>query len=190
MEVTGIMRIITGSAKGRKLRAPEGLDTRPTADRVKESIFNIIASKIYDAKILDLFAGTGNLGLEAISRGSNECTFIEFNKNTFNILNENIKVLEFNEKSKSYNNDAKAALSILHKKEEIFDVIFLDPPYGKKLIETSIIDIDKFNMLDNGGIIISEYDINDVIPDVIGKIKIYRTEKYGRTKVSFWTEGE
>jgi len=95
------MRIITGIAKGRKIMAPEGMDTRPTSDRVKESLFNILDNKIdiYEKKVLDLFAGTGNLGIEAISRGAVMCTLIEQNKNTFKILKENINTLNFNEKS-------------------------------------------------------------------------------------------
>lgn len=183
------MRIITGSAKGRKIKAPEGLDTRPTADRVKQSIFNIIALKIREAKVLDLFAGTGNLGLEAISQGASSCTFVEHNKTTFGILNENIEMLNFNSRVEKYNGEAIASLGNLANKGRDYDVIFLDPPYGKGLIEAALIEIDKKNMLTQDGLIVSEYDVNDVIPEKIGGLKIYRTIKYGRTKISLWERG-
>jgi 16S rRNA (guanine966-N2)-methyltransferase len=184
------MRIITGIAKGRKIKAPEGLDTRPTADRVKQSLFNIIASKIYDAVVLDLFAGTGNLGLEAISQGARACTFVEQNKNSYGILTENIVLLGFESKIEKYRGEAIEALSIFSKRELTFDLIFLDPPYGKGLIDAAIKEIDKYGLLNIKGVIVSEYDIDDVIPEKIGKIAVYRTVKYGRTKVSFWTREE
>lgn len=186
------MRIITGIAKGRKIMAPEGMDTRPTSDRVKESLFNILDNKIdiYGKNVLDLFAGTGNLGIEAISRGALMCTLIEQNKNTFKTLKENINTLNFNEKSEAYNQDAFSALEIFKKNNKKYDIIFLDPPYGKGLIEKAIEKIANIDLLENNGIIVSEYDENDIIPENISSIKKYRTEKYGRTKISFWTKEE
>lgn len=181
------MRIITGIAKGRKLKAPEGLDTRPTADRVKQSLFNIISSRIIDSDVLDLFAGTGNLGLEALSQGAKACTFIEFNKTTYKVLKENIEALSFKDKAETYSEDAVTVLRMLNKKNKIFDIIFLDPPYSKGLIELSVAEIEKLGLLNKEGIIVSEYDINDTIPDRIGKIVNNRTVRYGRTKVSFWS---
>lgn len=180
------MRIITGIAKGRKLIAPEGMDTRPTADRVKQSVFNIISLKLIQSSVLDLFAGTGNLGLEAISQGAKGCTFVENNKSTYNILLKNINELGFSDKSIVLKRDAIESLKQLQQKNTCFDIIFLDPPYSKGLVETAIYEIERFSMLSNDGIIISEYDINDPIPNKIGKISIYRTVKYGRTKISFW----
>lgn len=182
----GNMRIITGIAKGRKLNTPDGMDTRPTADRVKESLFNIIASKIRGARVLDLYAGTGNLGLEAISQGASSCIFVEHNRTTYNILNENIMMLGFQDKTEKNNGDAIATLGVLHRKDKKFEVILLDPPYGMGLITTSLVNIDKYELLGIDGIIVGEYDINDVVPEKIGKLALYRTEKYGRTKISFW----
>lgn len=100
------MRIITGIAKGRKLTAPEGNNTRPTLDRVKESLFNIISNQISDSKVLDLFAGSGSLGLECISRGANLCIFCEKDKNTFKYLKENVINLGFSSSCELYNHDA------------------------------------------------------------------------------------
>lgn len=182
------MRIITGIAKGRKIIAPEGMDTRPTSDRVKESVFNIISKKVYGARVLDLFSGTGNLGLEAISRGAEWCTFIEKNKITHKILLENVNNLGFSEKCEVYSRDAFDVLEMLGKNSEKYDIIFLDPPYSKGLIERAIIKISENSLINNKGIIMSEYDENDVIPENINGINIFRTEKYGRTKISFWTK--
>jgi 16S rRNA (guanine966-N2)-methyltransferase len=182
------MRIITGIAKGRRIKAPEGMDTRPTTDRVKESLFNIISKKIFEAKVLDLFAGTGNLGLESISRGAHKCTFVESTKATLKILRENIEGLDFQDKSEVYSQDAFAALKILSRNNEKYDLIFLDPPYSKGFVNKAIKEIDELDLLSDDGIVVSEYDMIDPIPDSIGKIKIYRTEKYGKTKISFWSK--
>lgn len=182
------MRIITGSAKGRKIKAPEGMDTRPTADRVKEALFNIISGKIYNSTVLDLFAGTGNLGIEAISRGAEKCTFVEHNKKTFDILKENVYDLGFGQSVEYYNQDAFAAvqkISVLNKK---YDIVFLDPPYSMGLVEKSIQMIYKLDILNDEAIIVSEYDIKDNIPEKIGSIVKYRQEKYGRTYIALWAK--
>lgn len=186
------MRIITGSMKGRKIKAMEGTNTRPTSDRVKESLFNILINKldIRGKSVLDLFAGTGNLGLEALSREAMGCVFVEKDKNAYNVLKINIEALNFLSKSQCYNQDAFYAIKIIAKNNKKFDIIFLDPPYGKGYVEQAIRKISEFDLLACNGIIISEYDENDEIPELIENIKIFRTEKYGRTKISFWTKEE
>lgn len=184
------MRIITGIARGRIIKAPEGMNTRPTSDRVKESLFNIISKKIKNSTVLDLFAGTGNLGLESISRGAEKCTFVENNKNAYKNLKENIELLKFQDMSETYFQEAFTTLKTLQKINQKFDIIFLDPPYGKGLIESSIKEINNLEILNPEGIIVSEYDAEDIVPESIGEIKIYRTESYGRTKISFWTKEE
>ncbi|MEF9933663.1 MAG: 16S rRNA (guanine(966)-N(2))-methyltransferase RsmD [Clostridium sp.] len=180
------MRIISGSAKGRKLKTPEGLDTRPTSDRVKQSVFNIILKHIFDARVLDLFGGTGNLGIESISRGCENCVFCEENKKSFEILKENVKTLGFEDKASIYNRDGFKVLKQLADENKQFDVIFLDPPYGKGLVEKSIGEIHRFNLLSDDGIIIAEYDNVDNLVEKIGDITVYRTEKYGRIRISFF----
>jgi 16S rRNA (guanine966-N2)-methyltransferase len=182
------MRIITGIAKGRKIKSPEGMGTRPTLDRVKVSIFNILNNRINGAKVLDLFAGTGSLGLEALSRRAETCTMVEWHKPTYNILNENINILGFEKNSITYNIDAIEVLGKLNKKTESFDIIFLDPPYGENLVNTSVLYIDKYNLLSADGVIMSKYDSTDTITEKIGNIKVYRTIKYGRSVVSFWSK--
>lgn len=180
------MRIITGIAKGRIIKAPEGKNTRPTSDRVKQALFNIISKEIYGSKVLDLFSGTGNLGLEALSRGAEFCTFVENNNATYKILSSNIENLGFLSKSELYKGDAFNVLKILKKANKKYDIIFLDPPYSMELVEKSIKEISELMLLEEGGIIVSECDENDIIPERINDIKIFRSEKYGRTKIYFW----
>lgn len=184
------MRIITGIAKGKKLRAPEGLGTRPTADRVKQSLFNMLSGKLIEATVLDLFAGTGNLGLEAISQRASYCCFVEQDRKAYSILSQNIAELGFQKYSETHLGDALEYVARLGAKQKQFDLIFLDPPYGKSLIQIAITSILKHSLLSEDGIIISEYDIEDQIPERIGEIEMYRTVKYGRTKLSFWRRVE
>ncbi|SEF67376.1 Conserved hypothetical protein 95 [Caloramator fervidus] len=177
------MRIITGEAKGRIIKAPPGLNTRPTSDRVKESIFNIISKKIADSYILDMFAGTGNLGLEALSRGAKFCTFIELDRLAYSFLVDNVKSLNYQEKSEVFYGDAFKILKGINKK---YDIIFLDPPYGKSMVEKAINLIFEEGIFGDETLIVSELDVKDIIPEKIGCFINYRTEKYGRTKVAFW----
>lgn len=183
------MRIISGTAKGRKLETLEGLNTRPTSDRVKESVFNIILRDIFDANVLDLFGGIGSLGIEALSRGAKHCTFVEENKNAYKVLKENIEKLEFQNKSELYQTDAFGALKTFGRIEKQFDIIFLDPPYGKGYVEKSIKEIDKLNLTNDNSLIISELDNIDNIPESIGDFKVDRIKKYGRVKMAFWKRG-
>lgn len=184
------MRIITGIAKGRKLMVPEGNNTRPTLDRVKESLFNIISNNISDSNVLDLFAGSGGLGLECISRGAKLCIFCEKDKNTFSYLRQNVINLGFSSYCELYNHDAFFVLKKCSQRNLKFDIVFLDPPYGKGLIEKAIKSISDYNLLNKDGIIITEYDEKDILPDKIENFIKYRNEKYGRVRISFWTEEE
>lgn len=182
------MRIITGIAKGRIIKAPDGLNTRPTSDRVKEALFNIISKKIYGARVLDLFTGTGNLGLEAISRGAEMCTFVEKNNNAYKILASNIEMLGFIFTSELYRGDAFDVLETIGKVNKKYDIIFLDPPYSMGLVEKSVKKISELMIMEQNGVIVSECDEKDIIPEKINDIKTYRIEKYGRTKIYFWNK--
>ncbi len=180
------MRIITGIAKGRRIEAPEGEGTRPTADKVKGALFNILQTKVIDATVLDMFSGTGNLGLEALSRGSRNCIFIEKDHKAFTILKKNIESLGFQESCEAYRQDAFTAIEKLSRRNIFPDIIFLDPPYGKEMIIKAIEEISRLEILEHNGIIVSEHDETDNLPERIGGIEAYRTEKYGRTRLTFW----
>ena len=125
------MRVISGSARGHKLKAPEGLTTRPTTDRIKESLFNIIAGDLYQCKFLDLFSGSGAMGIEALSRGADKAVFVDKDRKSISIINDNLKATRLDNKAQVLNCDVSTAVSKLKSLNEKFDIIFMDPPYGK-----------------------------------------------------------
>ena len=146
------MRVITGLAKGRKLKTPKDYAVRPTTDNVKESVFNIIQNDIAGRKALDLFAGTGQLGIEAISRGASFCTFVDNSKNSLSIIRENINICSFGDKSEVIAADSVDFLKRCNK----YDLIFIDPPYDSDLYGKVLENIKLFDILTEGGIIILE----------------------------------
>lgn len=176
------MRIISGQSRGRKLKTLEGMNTRPTADRVKESLFNIIGNNIVDSKVLDLFAGSGALGLEALSRGASECVFVDSSKDAINIIKENIKLCRQEVNSRVINDDYMLALKLVSNKK--FDFIFVDPPYSKG-IEIKVLE-NVENILADEGIVIVETDQADILPDEVNNLIKYDARKYGRTIISFF----
>lgn len=175
------MRIISGSARGLKLATLEGTETRPTLDRVKEPLFSIIQTKIKDAKVLDLFAGSGALGLEALSRGAQSAVFTDISKRAVEVINQNIKKMKFEEKSVVLNQSYEKTLKDLASESKEFDLIFLDPPYASGLLENAIQEIISYNLLSKEGIIIVETDMESELQKVqnIG-LHIKDIRKYGR----------
>lgn len=180
------MRIIAGEAKGRNLKSPTGRQTRPTSDRVKESMFNILGDRVPDARVLDLFAGTGNLGLEAISRGAKLSVFIDDNRDSIKIIYDNIKLLKYESCCEVYHNNALSALNILNKKDKSFDIIFIDPPYHSDIIPKILETISEAGIMSEYGVIISEHDIKDYLPEKVLNMERYRYTVYGDTALSFY----
>jgi 16S rRNA (guanine(966)-N(2))-methyltransferase RsmD len=180
------LRIIAGEAKGRRIIAPPGRDIRPTSDRVKESLFNILGDKVPDSVVLDLFAGTGNLGLESLSRGAKLSIFIDSNRESIKLIYENIKLLKFEEACEVYHNDASSALTILNRKGVLFDIIFVDPPYHKNMVPVVINKISELGLLKDDGVIAAEHDVKDLLPDRISDIVSYKTSIYGDTGLTFY----
>lgn len=178
------MRVISGSARGRKLKAPEGLTTRPTTDRIKESLFNIIAADLYECRFLDLFSGSGSMGIEAISRGAKKAVFVDNNRNSVAVINENIKATRFEERAEVMNCDVSNAIARLGSLGEKFDIIFMDPPYNKGLVESALTYIVKENILADDGYIIAEQSQEDKIPEVQG-LEVFRIKDYKITKMTF-----
>ena len=177
------MRIISGTAKGTKLYTLDGLNTRPTLDRVKESVFNIIQNDIYDSKVLDLFSGSGAIGLEFASRGAKEVYLCDNSKDACDIINKNVSKTHLAENVKIFNLDF---LSLIKKLEnEKFDVIYLDPPYKTDFLEKAIKELIKYKNLDNETLIIAETDEESIIKKIskIKEIKIIDKRKYGRVFV-------
>lgn len=180
------MRIISGEAKGRKLLSPVGMGTRPTLDRIKESIFNIIQNYVPGAKAIDVFAGTGSLGLEAVSRGAKECYLIDKGDETFKFLKQNVENLGFSDRCKCLNLDSYDALRQLGGKGEKFDLIFVDPPYLKNMIPPAVDIIFEKDMLQRDGLIVAKIDSSEEVYNGNGEITLVDFRKYGNTSVCFY----
>lgn len=175
------MRVITGSARGRKLKELEGYETRPTTDRVKEGIFNIIQFDIEGRKILDLFAGTGQLGIEALSRGAAGAVFIDQRRDAAALVKENLKLTGFVQNSRVICGDAAAFLSST---KERFDLIFVDPPYAANLWKNTLEAISQFDILSNHGIIVCESPLNQEMPPMSPPYFRRRVYRYGKIKIT------
>ena len=181
------MRVISGTARGKKLISLEGLDTRPTLDRVKEAVFNILQFNLKNAKILDLFSGSGALAIEALSRGANKAVLCDYSKNAVKIINKNLEDTRLKEKAEVLNKDYLETLKILKKQTEKFDIIFLDPPYKTDYIYMAIDKILEYNLLAEDGIIVAETDDENKIEEIkkIEGIEIYDARKYGIVHIIF-----
>ena len=184
------MRVISGTAKGTKLNSVESLSTRPTLDRVKEPLFSIILNYIEDANVLDLFAGSGALGIETLSRGAKKCVFCDKSFESIKMLKKNLQKTRLEEKSIIINKDYKKCIETLEK--EKFDVIFIDPPYKQNIGVDSIKLILNNKMLSKDGIIILETDEEqrDLKQlEELEKVEIKDVRKYGRVRLIFLHEG-
>lgn len=180
------MRIIAGKARGHKLIPPATMETRPTLDRVKEAMFSSIQLYIPDGIILDVFAGTGSLGLEAASRGAKEVYLVDKSSTTYPLLNKNIKNLKFQDFCTALNMDSYDALKTLAKKGLKFDIIFIDPPYCKEMIPEAMKIIKENEMLQEDGIIVTKIDSIEEIYEGYEDIKLNKSKKYGNTTVCYY----
>jgi len=181
------MRIIGGELKGKKLTPFRGDLTRPTADRVRESIFNICASKISNANVLDLFAGTGALGLEALSRGAASAVFIDFAPNAVKTISKNIESCRMADRAKVIKWDILKNLNCFYGKHSIYDLIFMDPPYNENAIGPVLKNLMNLDVLQNDATIIIEHAVSKSIPENIDGYNLTDQRKYGKTLVSFLT---
>lgn len=180
------MRIIGGLARGTKLYTLEGINTRPTLDRVRESLFNIIQNNIKDSVLLDLFSGSGAIGLESISRGARKAVLCDKNKQAIQIISKNVEKLRAKEKVEVLCIDYER---YLNSTKEQFDYIYIDPPYNTNYISSSIQIINDRDLLTENGIVIAETDEKERVEEEISKfnisINIYDTRKYGRAWLIF-----
>lgn len=184
------MRIISGSARGRKLLSPPTSETRPTLDRVKEAMFNIIQLYTRDSIVLDMFSGSGSLGLEAVSRGAKKCYLIDKSPSTFPMLKQNVDTLNFQEQCVCLNMDSYLALKDFNKKGIGFDIIFIDPPYRKDMIPVAIKEIQDLGLLKKDGIIVTKIDTIEEIFNGCSQIVLSDKRKYGNTTVCFYKHRE
>lgn len=184
------MRVIGGTARGRRLLAPRGLDTRPTSDKVKEALFSILAGMfgpLDGSSVLDVFAGTGNLGIEAMSRGAGQAVFIDAGREAAAVLAKNLDATGFSDRSTILAQDFRAAFTRLERAGQNFRLVFLDPPYGKGLLEKSLDQLAESTLLDEGAVVVAELSSREEIGSDFGSLHQCDRRVYGDTALTFFT---
>jgi len=177
------MRVITGKARGIQLKTPEGMLTRPTADRVKEALFSIINFDIPGAKVLDLFGGTGQLGIEALSRGAASAVFVDVREESCKLIRENLKRTKLEQDAKVIRSDY---LDYLSRCREQYNIIFLDPPYAEVFLENAIKRITEIDILQSDGIIVAERPLGKELPWEFEGYTRSRDYKYGKVLLTIY----
>ncbi|MBQ8681904.1 MAG: 16S rRNA (guanine(966)-N(2))-methyltransferase RsmD [Bacilli bacterium] len=179
------MRVISGKLKGRVLKGYNIEGTRPTMDRVKESLFASIQDYVEDAVVLDLFAGSGNLGIEAISNGASICYFVDYNKECIKAINDNIKLFNIEDDCKVFHKDYKNALKAFKDNNIKFDIIFIDPPYKYNIKNELLTIIYNSNLLNKNGIIVFEYQTDEELENT-NNYELLKNKKYGDKYISIY----
>ena len=177
------MRVITGKARGIQLKTPDGMQTRPTSDRVKEALFSIIHFDIPGAKVLDLFGGTGQLGIEALSRGADNAVFVDAREDACKIIRENLKRTKMEAQGKVVRSDY---LEYLRRSREKFDIIILDPPYAEVFLENALNCIAEIDILQSGGIIVTERPLGKELLCEFEGLTRSKDYKYGNTLLTLY----
>jgi 16S rRNA (guanine(966)-N(2))-methyltransferase RsmD len=177
------MRVITGKARGVALKTPDGMQTRPTADRVKEALFSIIQFEIPCARVLDLFGGTGQLGIEALSRGAQSAVFVDASEKACALIKENLKRTKLQDCGKVIRSDY---VEYLDRCREKFDIVFLDPPYAEVFLENALKRLSEIDILQTGGIIIAERPLDKELPWVFPGFTRSKDYKYGKTLLTIY----
>ena len=180
------MRVVSGTCKGRSLKAVTGTGTRPTTDKVKESIFNMIGPYFEGGRVLDLFAGSGGLGIEALSRGMEHGIFVDRDYAAFQTVKANLELCKLMDRAEVYKNDSQRALKALIKRELAFELIVLDPPYKQQKLVELLEEISEARILNNDGYIICEHSHDVTLPERIGGFSIKRKEVYGIIAITIY----
>lgn len=181
------MRVITGTARGVQLKTPDGMLTRPTTDRVKEALFSIIHFEIPGAKVLDLFGGTGQLGIEALSRGAKSAVFVDAQESACKIIRENLKRTKLEKEGRVIRGDY---LQYLARCTEKFDIILLDPPYAEVFLENALKRITEIDILESNGIIVAERPLGKELPWTFEGFTRSKDYKYGNTLLTLYRKAE
>ena len=177
------MRVITGKARGRKLKTLDGLDVRPTTDRVKEGLFNIIQFDLPTAHFLDLFGGSGQIGIEALSRGAEYAVFVDESRAAQQVIKENLQATGLYQQAKVLAMDAKAFLNTTKEK---FRIVFLDPPYSQGILQDILPQV--LRVMEPEGMILCEHLKEEELPDRVGNYSLKKAYAYGRIRISLYCE--
>lgn len=177
------MRVITGTARGKRLQELPGMDTRPTTDRVKEGLFNVIQFQIPGQRVLDLFAGTGQLGIECLSRGAVWCDFVDASEKAAAVVRGNVRTCGMEGRSAVHRTDFER---FLHSSREPYGLIFLDPPYQTGLLERALAHIAEIDIVSGNGIIVCESPVEEKLPELPAPYEKGREYRYGRIKLTLY----
>ena len=183
------MRVIAGKYKGRHFASPKGTAVRPTRDRVKESIFSILQNRVIDSRFLDLCAGTGNIGIEALSRGAKQVTFLDKSLKCIQLIEQNLKWLglDFNQPEvQLIQADVIEGINQFQQQSETFELIYLDPPYDSDLYNQCLSYISDTCVLETSGILLVEHRKHTNLPSIFGRLCCFRTKQYGDTCLGFY----
>ena len=180
------MRVIAGAAKGRRLKVPKGLTLRPTAARVKEALFNILPHDLSGFRVLDLFAGTGNLSIEALSRGAAGALLVDASHKAEKVLRENLEASGFSDRSKVWVSPVMRSLRLLSGRGERFNLIFLDPPYDKGWVNKILRMISQGELLKETGILVAEHSLREKVEEDVDPLVLKDQRRYGTTHLSFF----
>lgn len=184
------MRVISGSAKGRKLKAPPGLDTRPITDMIKGALFNIWGSKVAGSKLLDLFAGSGSVGIEALSRGAEKVFFVDKSNQAVRVIKENLSHCGFEKVGHVYHGDIFQALGVLARQGELFDLIYIDPPFTNSQIFSEVMELlDRTDIYGENADIVLRTPRKMEMPSFI-RLKKYRHKSYGESSLHYYCRQE
>lgn len=178
------MRVIAGTAKGREISAPKGMHTRPTLAKVKEAMFGMIQFDIEGANVLDLFSGSGSLGIEAISRGAAHAVFCDADRQAYSVINANLKKLGFDGAASVHYGDSLALLERLAGEGAAFDIVLLDPPYETDLESRAVAMLDELGLLNEGAILLCEHSLANP-PRFTEGYAVKKAKKYGDTYVTY-----
>ncbi len=184
------MRVIAGQFKGRKLANLKGRKIRPTSDRIREAVFSILSQKIDNSMVLDLFAGTGALGIESLSRGAAKSVFVDKSKEAMKIINKNIELLKIKDKAEVFLHDACAISNLKIVFDQKFDLIFMDPPYDKGFIVKAFENAGLLSMMKSNSIIIAEHSIRDNNIEKVAGLDLFDRRTYGETLISFFRKSK
>lgn len=184
------MKVIAGLAKGKQLKFPKnskGKRIRPLTSAAKEALFNILAPRISGSFFLDLFAGTGAVGIEALSRGAELAIFVELERKIADTIRQNLEITGFSDKAEIYNLDALKAIQLIDRNKGKFNIIFIGAPYGSSILEKALAGISVSQIVGQDGIVIAEHRSRDPVKDSYGGLIKYRDARYGDTMFSFYS---
>lgn len=184
------MRVIAGSARGTRLKSPKDERARPTLDRVREALFSILGGRVEDAMVLDLFAGTGAIGIEALSRGAEQCVFVESDRDVVAVIRDNLAAAKVADRAQVLQAALPDALSEVARERSGFDLIYADPPFDSDQYGVLLCEIDRLKLLNSEGVLIVEHEAKTTVPDGSDCLECTREARYGRTALAFFANKE